>query len=211
MVLYLGNLCLTEKSRIFIPKPRVAPEHTSYITETMNTEERSEKIKILRKQENRKQKMPELLSEISLISERIISENSVLTIEQIEQSEIELNSTDFNFNYLNLSFPENDIHNLREALLTLKTELSKENYLKLYRFSQVAILKTETEFITDKFVEIIKFDGDSFSIYDKNFKNGLWIDYSKDYWFYDGKLQYFWIYELRIFGKNWMKLISSKI
>jgi len=26
MVLYLGNLCLTEKSRIFNPKPRVAPE-----------------------------------------------------------------------------------------------------------------------------------------------------------------------------------------
>ena len=26
MVLYLENLCLTEKSRIFNPKPRVAPE-----------------------------------------------------------------------------------------------------------------------------------------------------------------------------------------
>ncbi len=26
MVLYLGNLCLTEKPRIFNPKPRVAPE-----------------------------------------------------------------------------------------------------------------------------------------------------------------------------------------
>ena len=26
MVLYLGNLCLTEKTRIFNPKPRVAPE-----------------------------------------------------------------------------------------------------------------------------------------------------------------------------------------
>jgi hypothetical protein len=25
MVLYLGNLCLTEKPRIFNPKPRVAP------------------------------------------------------------------------------------------------------------------------------------------------------------------------------------------
>ena len=26
MVLYLENLCLTEKSRIFIPQPRQAPE-----------------------------------------------------------------------------------------------------------------------------------------------------------------------------------------
>ena len=26
MVLYLGNFCLTEKPRIFNPKPRVAPE-----------------------------------------------------------------------------------------------------------------------------------------------------------------------------------------
>ena len=96
-------------------------------------------------------------------------------------------------------------------ILAEQQSYDKENYLKLYRFSQVVILKTETEFITDKFVEIIKFDGDSFSIYDKDFKNGLWIDYSQDYWFYDGKLQYFWIYELRIFGKNWMKLVSSKI
>jgi hypothetical protein len=177
----------------------------------MNSEERNEKIKTLRKQEDRKQRLPELLAEISAISERIISENSVLTIEQIDQNLIELSGTDFNFNYLNLSFPENKIQNLKEVLLTLKTELSRENYLKLYRFAGIAILKTETEFITENFVEIVKFDGDSFSIYDKDFKNGLWIDYSHDYWFIDNKTQYVWIYELRIFGKEWMKLVSAKI
>jgi hypothetical protein len=34
MVLYLGNLCLTEKSRLFIPQPRQAPERYAKISET---------------------------------------------------------------------------------------------------------------------------------------------------------------------------------
>ena len=177
----------------------------------MNVEERNIKIKTLRKQEDRKQRLPELISAISSISEKTIAENDILTIAEIELKSIELNGTDFNFNYLNLSFTENEISNLKAMLLTLKTELSKENFLKLYRFAEIAILKIETEFIIDNFVEIIKFDGDSFSIYAKDFKNGLWIDYSKDYWFKNNKTENVWIYELRIFGKNWIKLISSKI
>ena len=177
----------------------------------MNTEERNLKIKTLRKLEERKLKLPELISFISSISEKIISENEILTIEEIEQKEIELNGTDFKFNYLNLSFKEDEISNLTKTLLTLKAELSKENFLKLYRFTEIAILKIETKFIIENIVEIVKFDGDSFSIYDKDFKNGFWIDYSKDYWFKNNKTENLWIYELRIFGKDWIKLISAEI
>ncbi|MCK8143223.1 hypothetical protein MW871_15135 [Flavobacterium sp. I-SCBP12n] len=177
----------------------------------MNAEQRKEKIKTLRKQEDRKQRLPEYITAMTSISEKVISENYILAIEQIEQTLIELNGADFNFNYLNLSFAENDIKNLKKTLLALKLELSKENYLKLYRFSEIAILKIETNFIIDKFVEVINFDGDSFCVYDENFKNGLWIDYSQNYWFINNKLEFLWIYELRIFGKEWMKLINTEI
>jgi hypothetical protein len=181
------------------------------ILHQMNAEERNLKIKTLRKLEERKLKLPELISFISSISEKIISENEILTIEEIEQKAIELNGTDFKFNYLNLSFTEDEISNLSKTLITLKAELSKENFLKLYRFTEIAILKIETKFIIENIVEIIKFDGDSFSIYDKDFKNGFWIDYSKDYWFKNNKTENLWIYELRIFGKDWIKLISAEI
>lgn len=194
-----------------IPKPSKAAGTLPAILHQMNAEERNSKIKTLRKLEERKLKLPELISFISSISKKIISENEILTIEEIEKKAIELNGTDFKFNYLNLSFTEDEISNLTKTLLTLKAELSKENFLKLYRFAEIAILKIETKFIVENIVEIVKFDGDSFSIYDKDFKNGFWIDYSKDYWFKNNKTENLWIYELRIFGKDWIKLISAEI
>jgi hypothetical protein len=40
-------------------------------------------------------------------------------------------------------------------------------------------------------------------------KNGLWIDLIQEYWHLDNKTEFIWIYELRIFGKDWIKIINQ--
>jgi hypothetical protein len=175
----------------------------------MANELRGKQIKILRRQEDRNKRLPILLDELSKITNRQFSVNDVLIIEHIDEHQIQLNSADFNFNYLNLSFPVNKASELHKLLFVLKDRLSQTNYFTLSQFCDIAILNIKTDFIIDKFEDLIKFDKDTLTIYDHNCKNGLWIDLIQEYWYLDNKTEFIWIYELRIFGKDWIKIVNQ--
>jgi len=132
-------------------------------------------------------------------------ESDILTIDQIDQHQINLNGTDFKFNYLNLSFPKTSIKELQEKLLDLRKGLDNSNYLTLSKSSDIIVLTTNTLFIIDKFEELLLLDGDTINICDINYCNGLWLDYYSDYWFIDGKTEFTDIFELRVFGFDWIK------
>ena len=177
----------------------------------MNTEERKERIKYLVRKEDRKKRLPEMLKNLMSITEEIFTENDVLTLEQIDAFQTNLNGADFGFNYLNLSFPKSQVEKLKELLSELGKELSQTNYFRLNQFSEIAVLTTDTKFVIESFEEIINFDEDTFSIYDHNFKNGLWIDLSEEFWYEMNKSERIWIYEIRIFGKDWINKICAKL
>ncbi len=177
----------------------------------MTTEQRQERIKALRRQGDREKRLSSLLTELSNVANKQFSENNVLTIEQIDKHQTELNCSDFSFNFLNISFPTDKATDISNLLLALNNKLSETNYFTLYHFSNIAVLDISTEFVIDKFEDIVKLDGDSFSIYDHNYKNGLWVDLFQEYWYLDNEPQFIWIYELRVFGKEWIKCISEKM
>ena len=177
----------------------------------MNTENRQERIKLLRRQEDRNNRLPVLLTNLSEIAGRQVSETEVLTIDQIDKFQIELNGTDFDFNFLNLSFPKSKATELQNLLTTLTYELSQTNYLSLSHSSDIAVFKIKTDFVSRNLEELISLDNDTFSLHDQEFRNGLWVDLFHEYWYLEDKKQYIWIYELRIFGKDWIKRINANL
>lgn len=71
--------------------------------------------------------LPTLLSELSLIADAELLESDVLTIEQIDAHFIQLNCSDFEYNFLNISFPADDQQKLSETLRALSDKLSQTN------------------------------------------------------------------------------------
>ena len=177
----------------------------------MNQEERKERIKYLARKEDRKNRLPELLNYLMSITDEIFTENDVLNLEQIDAFQANLNSSDFDFNYLNLSFPKSQFEKLKKLLRELENELCQANYFRLGRFLDIAVLTSDTNFVIENFEEIIKFDENTFSVYDHNFKNGLWIDLNEEFWHEMNNSERIWIYEIRVFGKDWIKKIMVNL
>jgi hypothetical protein len=175
----------------------------------MHLEPRQEKIKFLRRQEDRTKRLPILLADLSRLIERPISEEEVLSIGQIDEHQAQLNATDFDFNFINISFPENKTNELVKLLSNLKDQLARMNYFALSHFSDIAIVNLETSFVLQNIEEIIKLDGDTFTVYDHGYKNGLWIDLFQEFWYLENKTERINIYELRVFGTDWIKQIVS--
>jgi hypothetical protein len=179
--------------------------------ETVNKAERRERIKTLRRQVDRNKRLPELLTNLSIIVGNDVAEMDVLKLEEIDKHEINLNSSDFDFNYLNISFPQEKGKELREKIAVLSSELNQTNYLTLHQWMEVAVMKVNTAFVVDNIAKLIALDKDSFYIYDLNYQNGLWIDLYADYWYLEGKAELRQILELRVFGKQWMTKMASVI
>ena len=95
--------------------------------------------------------------------------------------------------------------------MTVEDKLSQINYFALSHSSDIAVFSTKTDFIIEKFEDLIKLDKDTITVYDKSYKNGLWVDLYKEYWYLDNKADLIPIYELRVFGKQWIKLINEKL
>lgn len=168
-----------------------------------------EKIKSLQRRLQRNIVMPEFVNSISAISNFEIKEAMFLSQEEIDLHNIKLNSTDFKFNYLNLSFPTEKVSMLKTRLCKLSYELDKENYLSLSHLADLFALKTITAFISEKFQELLDLDRGLIHVYTTDYTNGLWIDQYNDYWFLDGKTEFVSIIELRVFGEAWIKKVMA--
>ena len=174
-------------------------------------EERKERIKLLRRQEDRKNRLPELLYNISIIVGRKFQESEVLTLEEINDHIISLNCADFDFNYLNISFPQERAEGLVGKLQVLANQLEEINYLILPKWADIAVMKVRTDFILKHFQKLIDLDRNSIYIYSLNYQNGIWIDLYSEYWYLNGKAELRPILELRVFGREWMKKVAAEL
>ncbi|MFY0482228.1 hypothetical protein ACI6PS_06435 [Flavobacterium sp. PLA-1-15] len=177
----------------------------------MTPEERKDRIKYLARKEDRKKRLPGLLKDLMEITQEVFTENDVLTLEQIDALKTNINASGFNFTHLNLSFPKNQSEDLKKLLSEMVNELSQTNYFRLYSFSDIAVLTTNTNFIIHNFEEIINLDQDLFTVYDSHLENGLWIDLNEEFRYEINNSERIWIYEVRIFGKDWIKKVSAKL
>jgi len=171
-------------------------------------EERKERIKLLRRQQERKNQLPKLLEQISIIAEKEISEKDVLTLEEIDNHKISINRSDFAFNYLNISFPKDKADELYNVLQSLSKNFEEINYLILPEWADIAVLKVRTDFVLVTFEKLLDLDTNSIYLYSLNYKNGIYIDLYSEWWYLDGKAALRPILELRVFGKEWIKKIA---
>lgn len=81
--------------------------------------------------------------------------------------------------------------------------------MRLHHFSQIAVLSLDTAFVLQNWEEILHLDGDTFCLFDPHFKNGLWIDLHQEFWYEKDRKERIWIYELRVFGKEWIRKVAA--
>ena len=132
-----------------------------------------------------------------------------MTISEINDYQIHINGTDFEFNYLNLSFPDHLFHTLEKYLIPIEDDLNQINFLGFSKTDDVLVFRTNTNFIIKNIKELIQLDGYRFGVCDLNYKNGLSIRFYKEFWYLEGKAELRQIYEFVVYGRNWMRKVSS--
>jgi hypothetical protein len=171
--------------------------------------EQQDRIKLLRKEEKRKRVIPQLLAALNGISGTQISESDILTTDQIDEHQIEINSTDFTFNFLTLSFPAAQPDELARVLEVLKDPLSQQNYFSMSGSSELAVFRVDTGFVLTRFEQLMQLENENIMIQDLNYRNGLWLDRFEEYWYLNGKADKVPVYQLTVFGKDWIKAVSG--
>ena len=174
-----------------------------------DTEARRERIKHLRREEKRIKELRHLMDKASGILQTEATAIDVLSIDEIDQHQILINSADFEFNYLNLSYPTTEAGKLQSLLISFADICNSKGKITLSNTADIFVFKSEAEKFARYFEGLITLGGDTISFCDDEYKNGLMIDMFREYWYLDDKLQYLWIYELRVFGKEWIKTIVN--
>ncbi|WP_347159367.1 hypothetical protein [Pontibacter chitinilyticus] len=177
---------------------------------TMKTEQsRQDRIQHLRKEQERKDYLSDFLASLSNIAEKNISKESVLSLEEVNTVTNRIHYRNSQVPTYIINFPFSQADKLREIFSCLRQNLSEENcYLTSYRFYKSIILLLDSSFIIDKFEEVIELDGNAFYIYDREIENGLMLDSNEENWTENGKTEYVWTYELRVWGKEWVNKIQ---
>lgn len=176
------------------------------VCHTMQTfsNDRQDRIKYLRKEMDRKKRLPELLNSLSLVAGRTLTEADALTVEQSDDVWTKIQSNEkLQQANLSIAFPFRDKDKFVIVLQALRSSLNGQvQYFTTSRFYESCLLLIDTSFCIDHFEQIIKFDGDTFYIYDQGLNNGLWVDTNEEHW--SDKAEYLWTYELRVRGADWM-------
>ncbi len=164
---------------------------------TTSTEHRQDRIKYLRKQEERKRRFPDFLSSLSAIAGKSITVKDVLSIEETDEvwTRVHKNEKLQQAN-LSVSFPYRDKDKLTKVFQALRSSLAgQKQYFTTHKFYDTCFLLIDTSFCVDNYEKLIELDGDTFFIYDRDVKNSLWVDTSEEHW--RDKEEYTWTYEQR--------------
>lgn len=177
----------------------------------MKTEQsRQDRIHHLRREQERRDYLGDFLASLSTITERSISEEAVLSLEDANTVINSIHYRNSQAPTFSFSFPFSQAKKLREVFSCLRQDLREEKcYFTTHRFYQSIFLLLDSSFAIDKFEEIIVLDTNAFYIYDRKIENGLSLDSNEENWTENGKTEYVWTYELRVWGKEWVNKINA--
>lgn len=146
-----------------------------------------------------------IVSCVSGILNEAIDNKHILDIEQIDNYHDLRKKSNFDFNYLNLSYVQSQLHSLRMILSSLKCV--DPVILSLSHSSEIALFKVSLLKVIESFDALLELDKDTISVTDLACENGFTIDIYQTNHFFDGEERYSWIYESRVFGMDWMRTI----
>ena len=168
------------------------------------SEQRQERIALLRRQEDRKRRLSNFLHSLSNIAGQPISEGDVLSVEETDRTWSQIHKNEeLQQASLSVSFPYRDKEKLTAVFKSLESTLrGQKQYFTTHKFYGSCFLFINTSFCIDNYEKLIEYDGDTFYIYDKEMQNGIWVDTSEHHW--RDQEEYLWTYELRVRGLEWM-------
>lgn len=177
----------------------------------MKTEQsRQDRIQHLRREQERRDYLEDFLKSLSSIAGKSIPEEAVLSLEEANSVIRSILYQNSQFPSYSFSFPFSQAEKLRMVFSCLRQDLSEEKcYLTTHRFYQSIFLLLDSSFAIDKFEEIIALDANAFYIFDRGIENGLMLDSNEENWTENGKTEYIWTYELRVWGKEWVNKIQA--
>jgi len=161
------------------------------------------KLKYLKKANQLKLILPKYFKPLLSIEPKL-EHAKILKGEQIEQMIIEINSTNREVVVFKRT-RKNCPLEISNTLKSLSSHLNKVNYFSINKLQELWFAELETTFVIENFENILEIDGDLLVVHDKGLKNGLWVDVNEEYWTTDGKTNYEWVYELKIWGAEWTK------
>jgi len=166
----------------------------------MNKSEK-EKLAILKKANRLKMILPKYLDRLIAIEPKL-ADARILDSSQIEDLIIKLNGNNKETIVIKRATKLKPIKILN-TLKILSDELNSENYFSINKLQELWLAEINTKFISENYEKIIEIDEDLLVVYDKEMKNGLWIDLNEEYWTKEGKTNYEFVYEIRIWGSKW--------
>ncbi len=170
-------------------------------------EQRQDRIKYLRRQQDRKYRLPDFISFINTISEKPVTENDVVSIEESDNIWNRIHTSEiFSESSFCFSFPIEKELNFLNLFSSLKDDLLRnKQYFTTNKFYDECFLNIETAFCIENYNRIIEYDGDTFYIYDHTISNGLWVDTNEGHW--RNKGEHRWTFELKVFGLEWIEKV----
>jgi hypothetical protein len=171
---------------------------------------RQERITYLKRQEERRRRLPEILESLATIAGRPFFESEMMSIENTDAFQAQINKSNFGLNYLTLSFPAAEAKKLSLILGALQEKLDRsDNYFYSLDFRKFGIMKTNTSFVINHFSQLFDLHEDALAFYDNKISNGFWLDCTTEYWYLDHKAQELFTYELKIFGAEWIYYVNN--
>ncbi len=161
----------------------------------------------MRRQEDRKHRLPDFLNFLATVGKTLFNENDVLSIDKTDEIWKQIRENEiFHIASFSIAFPFKEKDKLKTVFSALRNDLMGiKQYFTTYRFYENCLLHIDTSFCIDNFEQLIEFDGDSFYIYDSELKNGLVMEASEEHW--EKKAEYVWTFELEVWGEDWIQKV----
>ena len=172
----------------------------------MNDSDRN-RLTLLRKRNRLGQILPKMSTRLIQI-EPDLANAKIIPIEGIENL-VKKQRVDNRETVLIKRAPKSNPKPIYIFLEILADRLNSNNLFSTYELQDYWYAEINTKNLAFEFEKIIEIDGNLFIVHDIKMKNGFWIDMNEENWTTKGKTNYEWIYEMKIWGKEWTSEIFN--
>lgn len=177
----------------------------------MTEQNRTDRIKHLRQQADRKHFLTDFKLSFSKIIGQSNFEDFILTQDNTNKLIKKIHEKNSQIPTLSITYPFDQSEKIRTILTSLKGVLMQsDNYFSTYKFFKAFFLQFDTSFVIREFEKLVELDTNTIYVYDNNINNGFWIDCNEENWTENGETRYVWTYELRVWGKEWVSKVYEQ-